>query len=575
MSIFSSLQMAGNALQAFQIGLHVVGNNIANANTPGYVREKTIYATAPVQKLGNLTIGLGVEIAGIVQSIDKFTESRLRDAGGDRANAETQEAAYRNLEVILDSLGENNISTKLTDFFNSIQLINDNHDDIALRNLAISAGEQLTQTVNTLHRRVNIEYGNLNVRVNQIASEINNLTEEIRQLNLQIVKLEGGGASGSDAGGLRSQRGVALKRLAELANIETNEAPTGVINISLNGEFLVFEGTRRQVAVEQLNTGESVNNKIVFAENGDQLQVNAGELSGVYEARDTILGGFLNGLDEFVGALAFEFNKVYSQGQGLEGFESVTSTYQVDDPQAALSEAGLEFTPRHGEFNIIVFNKETSEAETHTISIDLLGTNGSITTLESLAAQIDAISGVAASVNIDNELVIASESPADIDIRFERDSSGVLAALGINTFFTGSKANDLGVNRLLLDGETAGARFAAGLRSGNADGKSENGANALELAGLQDKTLSDLNGRSIGGLYDQLIDLTTQGASTTAAVADGLRTFEGTLEAGAQAVSGVNLDEEAIDMIQLQRAYQASARFISTMTELLEILVSL
>ena len=107
--------MAGNTLQAMQIGLQVVGNNIANANTPGYIREKAIFTPAPVQELGSLTLGLGVEIAGIVQNIDKFTENRLRDAAGDRASAEAQENAFRDLEVILDSLSEEAVSyTHLT-----------------------------------------------------------------------------------------------------------------------------------------------------------------------------------------------------------------------------------------------------------------------------------------------------------------------------------------------------------------------------------------------------------------------------------------------------------------------------
>ena len=194
--------MAGNTLQAMQIGLHVVGNNIANANTPGYVRERAIFAPAPVQKLGSLTLGLGVEITGIVQSIDKFAEERLRDAGGDRASAEAQEAAYRDLEVILNPLGDANISAKLTDFFNAIQLINQKPEEPAHRNLAISAGEDLTQTINTTRRRIDTEHENLNTQVSQLADEINTLSEEIRQLNLRIVQIEGGGASGSDAGGI-------------------------------------------------------------------------------------------------------------------------------------------------------------------------------------------------------------------------------------------------------------------------------------------------------------------------------------------------------------------------------------
>src|SRR6185503_17293884 len=96
-----SIQMAGNTLQAMQIGLHVVGNNIANANTPGFIRERTIFTPAPVQKLGNLTLGLGVKVAGIVQSLDQFAEDRLRGAGGDRAGAEVQESTYKDLESIL------------------------------------------------------------------------------------------------------------------------------------------------------------------------------------------------------------------------------------------------------------------------------------------------------------------------------------------------------------------------------------------------------------------------------------------------------------------------------------------
>ena len=573
MSLFSSLQLAGNTLQAMQIGLHVVGNNIANANTPGFVRERAVFSPAPVQKLGNLTIGLGVEVTAIVQIIDEFAEARLRDAGGDRAAAEVQEATYRDLEVILNSLGEENVSAKLTEFFNSLELISTEPENIAFKNLAISAGEQLTQTVNTLRRRINLEHDDLNTRVSQLSDEINSLAEEIRQLNLRIVTIEGGGASGSDAGGLRSQRAVALRRLSEIANVDANESESGVVNISIDGQFLVFEATRREVTTEQVGIDGVVNNRIVFTDGSGELAASGGELGGIYEARDTILGGFLTGLDEFAGALAFEFNKAYSQGQGQAGFTSLTGTYQANDPLAAINAAGLDFDPQHGEFQVLVHNKNIDgdgDTVRHTINVDLLGTSGSVTTLTSLAADLDAISGISASVSLDNELVITSDSPSDIEFGFAQDSSGVLAALGINTFFTGSDAGSLGVNRELLTGDTPGAKFAASL-----DGFTVDASNALVLADLQDKVLGDQDGRSIGGIYRELIDLTTQGATTTASVADGLRIFEGTLEAGAQAVSGVNLDEEAIDMIQLQRAYQASARYISTLSDLLDILVNL
>ena len=564
--------MAGNTLQAMQIGLHVVGNNIANANTPGYVRERAVFAPAPVQKLGNLTLGLGVEVLGIVQLIDKFTESRLRDAGGDRASAEAQDDVYRTLETILAPLNdEASITALTTNFFNAIHdIANDpDVDSIALRDLAIESGRLLTQAVNSLQQRVSTEFQDQDTRVKQIADEINTLTEQISNLNLQIVTIEGGGASGSDAGALRSQRGVALKKLAELADVTISETDTGVTNVSINGETVVFEATFREVSVEQEEQNGSVVAQVQFTDNGSRFFVGGGELHGVYEARDSILGDFLTGLDEFARALTFEFNKVYTQGQGISGFETVTSTYRTDDPSAALNAAGLDYTPENGKFDLLIYNKTTEESDTHTITIDLNGSDNE-TSLTSLAAAIDAADGVSAAVSIDNELVITSDS-SDVAFAFEKDTSGILAALGINTFFTGASAGSLGVNQALTTGKSPGSLFAASLNGING----EDTSNALQLIDLQDQELADLDGSSILGVYDQLVNNVSQGATIAASVADGLRVFEGTLEAGAQGVSGVNLDEEAIDMIQLQRAYQASARYIQTLSELLDVLVNL
>src|SRR3990172_1903816 len=82
MSLFGSIQLGANTLQVMQIGLQVTGNNIANANTPGYIRQKVIYSPAPVQRIGNLVLGLGVQIDGIVDQVDKFVLDRLVGARG-------------------------------------------------------------------------------------------------------------------------------------------------------------------------------------------------------------------------------------------------------------------------------------------------------------------------------------------------------------------------------------------------------------------------------------------------------------------------------------------------------------
>src|SRR6185295_10301245 len=101
MSLFSTLQIAGNALQAQQIGLQVVGQNIANVNTPGYSRESVNFVPAGTQKIGNLLIGLGVNVDSIVQITDAHLNERTRSAGADRASGEVQENVYSQLEGII------------------------------------------------------------------------------------------------------------------------------------------------------------------------------------------------------------------------------------------------------------------------------------------------------------------------------------------------------------------------------------------------------------------------------------------------------------------------------------------
>jgi flagellar hook-associated protein 1 FlgK len=570
MSLFGSIQMAGNTLQAMQIGLHVVGNNIANANTPGFVRERVIYTPAPVQKYGELTLGLGVEIAGIVQNIDRFVEERLRNVGGDSASADIQEKVYRDIESILGELTETDVSTSLTNFINSIDDVVGHPEDMALRNLAVQAGQTLTTRINNLSRRVDTVYEEFSQGVDNLTSEINTLTDQVSKLNLQIVALEGGDSTANQAGGLRSQRSLALKRLSEIADVKVSENQVGSASVTLNGEILVFEATRREVRSVFSNGDAGPVANIEFADNENALIVNSGELHGLYEARDRIVGGFIDRLDEFAAALAFEFNKVYSQGQGATGYSSITSVNQVDSPTAVLDAAGLAFTPTNGTFNVVVYNTTTKQETTHTIKVDLEGLLDD-STLASLAADIDAINGISAQVTADNRLRIQADS-AETRIAFggepDADTSGLLAAIGLNTFFTGSKASDIGVNAVVA---ADGSKFAA-----SDTGKIGVGiGNAQKLVALHDEGLASLGGNSITGIYDELINETAQGATVAASIADGFEVFEQTLEAQYQSVSGVNLDEEAIDMIMLQRTYQASARYISTLSELMDILVAL
>jgi flagellar hook-associated protein 1 FlgK len=230
-----------------------------------------------------------------------------------------------------------------------------------------------------------------------------------------------------------------------------------------------------------------------------------------------------------------------------------------------LDQAGLGISPVNGSFSFVVKNSQTGGTNTTTVSIDLNGLDED-TSLADLMAQLDAIDGVTASITSTGNLKINSDNP-NLTFSFAGDTSGVLGGLGLNSFFSGSDAKDIDIDATL---KADPRRFAASL-----GGVGEDTQNAVRLANFLNTPLSSHDGHSLAQLYDQMVSDTAQGSAATKSATEGFRTFQQTLEGQHFAVSGVNLDEEAIRMISFQRAYQASAKVIATINEILETLLNL
>ncbi len=289
-----------------------------------------------------------------------------------------------------------------------------------------------------------------------------------------------------------------------------------------------------------------------------------GELGGLIEGRDQILGGFIEQLDRLIGGVIFEFNKIHSAGEGLRGYSSVTGTYAVDDTTAALNAAGLDFNPVHGSFELKVRNLGTDATTVSNLAIDLDGI-GTDTSLEDLRAALDAIDHVTATITTHGELQITAET--GYELRFGSDTSGVLAALGINTFFTGHDSGDIAVHETLR----ADQRYLA---TGRGGGPADN-SNAVDLAAFLDRPVDSLGGVSLEEFHTALIASLAQSAAAEEAVAKGFEGFRDSLKTQREQRSGVSLDEEAIHVMQLQRYYQAAARIVSVIDQLLNTLLNI
>ena len=228
------------------------------------------------------------------------------------------------------------------------------------------------------------------------------------------------------------------------------------------------------------------------------------------------------------------------------------------------SAAGLPFNVEHGSFEVHLTQKSNDQRVTTLVQVDLDGI-GSDTTLNSLVADLNAIANVSASITSDGSLQLVTDA-SDLELSFGRDSSGVLAALGMNTFFAGNDATDIHINTTLLNDTHL---VAAGQEHVSGDNR-----NALALAGLRSVPVDSL-GLSLTDFWNNHIEdqavrlgqLEQEFLSNTV--------VRENLEAQVQQVSGVNSDEEAINLLSFQRTFQASARFLTVVNEMIDTLLQL
>ena len=378
------------------------------------------------------------------------------------------------------------------------------------------------------------------------------------------MEREGTAGSGS-ANDLRNQREVLLTELARLIDIRTIETPQGAVNVFLGNHMLV-QGRRADEFLLSVEADRGVRRStITLASDGSVLSITGGELGGLIASRDEVLGGMIGDIDALARALIRAVNQVHSSGQGLSPLRSVSAEYAVSDPTLPLDEAGLSFTPVNGRFDVTVVEADTGIGTTTSIDVDLDGV-GADSTLEDIAAALDAVDGLSARVDSSNRLVIEADSD-HLGFHFAGDSSGLLAALGINTFFSGSDSRSMAVATPLAEDPS---RLAASL-----GGPGKDADNLAAMLEVRSAAMEDLDGLTLGEFLETSVTtLATQtaAAEVASAAADG---FLGVLTAEREALSGVSLDEEALDLIRFQRSFQAAARVIATADELLRTLLAI
>ncbi|OHB76980.1 MAG: hypothetical protein A2Z34_03715 [Planctomycetes bacterium RBG_16_59_8] len=304
----------------------------------------------------------------------------------------------------------------------------------------------------------------------------------------------------------------------------------------------------------------------------------AGTATSTSVSRDTIVDSSLIGFPDVTGQDIVVFSGDNTlERRRIVSFDSSNGTIVLEEElPTALKEgdrfqiSSLGFEVRNGSFDLVLTNELTGVQTTANIAVDLdklpAGPGLDDTSLQDIVDQINTVAPgvIVASITIDGELRVRSLS-SDVKFSFADDSSGVLGALGMNVLFTGDRAENAAVNTAIVDNP----RLFAAARSN----RSGDNSNALAMGDLREAP-SVLGISSFDDYYQSLIgDIAAQTAG-----------FQGRLESQElinqqlanqrERISGVNIDEEAVNMMTYQRAFQASARFIGIVDQMLDTLIN-
>lgn len=260
----------------------------------------------------------------------------------------------------------------------------------------------------------------------------------------------------------------------------------------------------------------------------------------------------------------------------IVSFDPSTGTMTLDTDLPRAIQPGdrfqigdLDFPVQNGSFKVVVTSEAGGQQQTFTVDVDLnKSVSGGVitdTALNDIVAQIDSFlpGQLDAEVTADNRLRLRT-LVANVTFRFEGDTSGFLAAMGVNTLFTGNSAETIGVNPLIADNP---ALLAAAQSNNAGDNK-----NLLALLDVRSRA-TVLGQANFEEFYQGIVGEVSVATATLKDRFENQKLIQEQLQNQRDRVSGVNLDEEAINMIQFERMFQASAKMISVVDEVLRLLM--
>ena len=626
-----ALDISVTGLNAFRTALATVSNNIANANTEGYSRQEVQINSRTPQPFSGGFIGSGAFVNNIQRVESEFLSNQVRVASSESQRLNTFNTQSGRVDNLLgDAAGS--LSPSLQNFFNSIQDLSNDATSSSARQVVLSSGESLVNRLQNIEGQFATIDRDIDSEIRNSIREVNSIAVNIADLNQKIIEARNFVTGDQQPNELLDQRDQLLLDLSKFVSVQTVEQQDGAFNVFIGtGQSLVV-GNRAQELLATNDPADSEQTQISFLSGSTQIditsQITGGSLAGLLDFRSQQLGSIRNELGRVATVLAGTFNEQHRAGQTATGalgsdfftvapvqsiantgnagtatvaasitdFTALTaSDYEItydganytltrlDDGFTTNSAAGVfnvdgvQFTVAAGAVAGDSFIVRPTRRGASQIDILLTRTNeiaaaAPVRTREQSSNIGDARISVPQVTDVTNAdlrdtVEIRFNSPATTyDIFNVTDASLISAG---NAYTSGADISFNGIT-VQIDGiAEAGDVF---IIESNASAISDN-TNALALLNLQ-------NADTVGGnssyqeTYGSLVGRVGTVSRQTQLNAQAQdRLLQDAIDTQ-QSVSGVNLDEEAINLTKFQQAYQASAQVIATSNELFQTLIS-
>lgn len=606
------LSIGASGLSAAQTALSTVGNNISNVNTTGYSRQTVVQTEAISQSAGNYTIGSGVDVQSVQRAYSDFLTSALWTSTSSMSRATVYNSLATTLNSSLSASG--NLQSALDSFYGAFSTVANTPGVASSRQSLLGSASQMVTVFNTLGQQLTAQQTQVNSQIKTTVDSINNVSANLADVNAKIH------AAGNNVpNDLLDQRDNLVQTLSGYVGISAYTESDGTISVyASSGQALVsgdksfamqtgnnqYDPTRTEVLD---NTGTVVSSKL-----------SGGTLGALLDYRGNVLDNVQNQLGQAAVALSTSVNEQQSKGLDLYGKQG-GAMFSVPTPNV------LPSNLNKGTAGVSASISDVSQLTSSDYVLSYDGSNWNLATTAGQSVPMTANpDGTYSADGLTFSLSGAAQAGDSFQIQPTRqastglaltmtDPNGIAAAAALNA--TAAKANtgtgaigsvtvDDPTNAALLNGATVSFPSASSYQvtdsSGNvlasgsyapgqtisangwsvtpsgtpaandsfAIGANTNGlndtSNALALAGLADKGVLAGGTQSVIDSYGTLTTtIGTVGSQASNNLTTQTSLYNQAMSAQ-QSVSGVNLDEEAANMVRYQQAYQASAQVIST-----------